>query len=98
MYRFIKGKDFPVFKRHCQDYFMEVVSTLCFGSYKQPEPALIKMLMQMMFTEPLIPSTSGIMTNSVPEIKSSLLQLLLDVKYVYHRVRTHTYNNSSVYN
>ena len=68
---------------------MEVVSTLCFGGQRIPEPGLIKMLMQIIFTEnsnselatqDLTPLTDGKM-DEVPVVRSSLLQLLLEHKY-----------------
>ena len=68
---------------------MEVVSTLCFGGDRAPEPDLIKMLMEIIYTEKkdagvitqdLTPFTEG-KKDKVPVIRSSLLQLLLEHKY-----------------
>ena len=65
---------------------MEIVSTLCFGGQNAPEPDLIKMLMQLIFTEnkkselttqDLIPLGHK---DRVPVVRSSLLQLLLEHK------------------
>ena len=78
------------FKSNCQHYFIEVVSTLCFGGQRAPEPDLIKMLLDIVFTE----SDSGMVTqemvplsdekrDKIPVIRSSLLQLLLEHEYVY---------------
>ncbi len=77
------------FKSHCQYYFVEVVSTLCFGGESAPEPTLIKILLDIIFTE----SDLGIATreivplsdekiDKIPVIRSSLLQLLLEHKCV----------------
>ena len=65
---------------------MEVVSTLCFGGQRIPEPGLIKMLMQIVFTEtPNSELTTQDLTDGkmgeVPVVRSSLLQLLLEHKY-----------------
>lgn len=62
---------------------MEVVSTLCFGRPTAPEPELIKMLMRMMFAErQSVISTDTKTDDNIPVITSSLLQLLLEHKYV----------------
>ena len=75
------------FKSHCQYYFIEVVSTLCFGGQRAPEPDLIKMLLDIIFTESdsdLGMGTRDIMpledekNDKIPVIRSSLLQLLLE--------------------
>jgi len=59
---------------------MEVVSTLCFGSHTTPEPALIKMLMETVFTEDKSMKSllSHDRSEAIPVIKSSFLQLLLE--------------------
>ena len=64
---------------------MEVVTTLCFGGDSMPEPELIKMLMDIIFTEndstrDLTPFTDAKGDKS-PIVRSSLLQLLLEHKY-----------------
>ena len=68
---------------------MEVVSTLCFGGDSAPEPDLIKMLMEIIYTEKedagvitqdLTPFAEG-KKDKAPVIRSSLLQLLLEHKY-----------------
>ena len=72
---------------------MEIVSNLCFGRRKLPEPDLIKMLMDTVFTEKEPEAeTSSMYTrdmtpyeadpDQVPVIRSFLLQLLLEHKYV----------------
>ena len=62
---------------------MEIVSTLCFGKQEVPEPELITMLMGLMLTEKksVISSSSDRKMDTIPVIKSSLLQLLLEHKY-----------------
>ncbi len=72
------------FQHHCNNYFMEVVTTLCFGGDGMPEPELIKMLMDIIFTEndstcDLTPFTNTKGDKS-PIVRSSLLQLLLEHK------------------
>ena len=73
------------FKSNSQYYFFEVVSTLCFGGQHAPEPDLIKMLLNIIFTE----DDKGMATrdilplpdekkDKIPVIRSSLLQLLLE--------------------
>jgi hypothetical protein len=71
--RLIKGREVDVFLGHCSNYFMEVVSTLCFGRQSVPEPNLIRTLMARMFLE----QRSGKL-DTVPIVTSSLLQLLLE--------------------
>ena len=69
---------------------MEVVSNLCFSGHKPPEPELIKMLMNTVFTEKKQDASLGTrdMTpyqadpDHVPVVRSFLLQLLLEHKYV----------------
>lgn len=88
--RLVAKHDAKDFTRHCRSYFMEVVSTLCFGGQSAPEPDVIKMLMNMMFAErqSMISTSAEKKTDVVPVITSSLLQLLLEHKYsiVEHNV------------
>lgn len=84
-YRHFKGKELANFERDCHNYFMEVVSTLCFGGQSAPEPALIKSLIEIVLTEDsdLLSSdsrTSRSRSDKVSVVKSSLLQLLLEHK------------------
>ena len=69
---------------------MELVSTLCFGGHKIPEPQLITMLMNTIFVEggqegeelgtrDLSPYKE-IKSDKIPVIRSFLLQLLLEQK------------------
>lgn len=72
---------------------MEVVSTLCFGGQSAPEPDLIKMLMEIVFsfdeqsevlsTQDLTPL--DVKKDAVPVVRSSLLQLLLEHKYTVYK-------------
>ena len=74
--RLVDSKDLKPLKRHCHNYFIEVVSTLCFGGESAPEPALIKMLMDIVYTENKDLVTGNV--NKVSVVRSSLLQLLLE--------------------
>ena len=71
---------------------MEVVSNLCFGGHKPPEPDLIKMLMDTVFTAKEDSVDTRDMTpydvdaDQVPVVRSFLLQLLLEHKYVYYKL------------
>lgn len=77
-----------MFKSNCQYYFLEVVSTLCFGGQRAPEPDLIKMLLDIIFTDgdmgmatrEIVP-LSDEKSDKIPVIRSSLLQLLLEHEY-----------------
>ena len=62
---------------------MELVSTLCFGGSAAPEPELIKMLLDTVFTEKQETkefSYKEVKSDQVPVIRSFLLQLLLEHK------------------
>lgn len=71
---------------------MEVVSSLCFGGNKPPEPDLIKMLMDIIFTEKKQTASKDVSldtrdmtpyqanSDQVPVVRSFLLQLLLEHK------------------
>lgn len=73
---------------------MEVVSNLCFGGHKPPEPDLIKMLMDTVFTEKKQAAVEDVSVDTrdmtpyqadpdqIPVVRSFLLQLLLEHKYV----------------
>ena len=82
--RYIEEREMNLFLRNCCRYFMEVISTVCFGHDSAPKPALIQLLMQIIFTESktrdLAPPFKTIKSDSKPTIRSSLLQLLLDYK------------------
>ena len=80
--------------KSCDDFFMEVVSTLCFGQATVPDADLIEMLLNLIFTEATsadgtITSTKQLTshkqrTDEVPVIRSFLLQLLLGQTYVWY--------------
>lgn len=69
---------------------MEVVSSLCFGDQKAPEPELIRCLMETVFaikdggamftTRDITPYDHETQCDDVPVIRSFLLQLLLEHK------------------
>lgn len=90
MYRYLKSKELIGLKRDCHSYYIEVVSTLCFGGESAPEPKLIKSLMEVVFTKdsdlvsPLIDIQTGkqLKNDKISVVRSSLLQLLLEHKYV----------------
>ena len=71
-------------RNYCKSYFMEVVSSLCFGQLSPPEPALIEELLNVVFTEQ--DQTKDFTysdkeeIDKVPVIRSFLLQLLLEHK------------------
>ena len=60
---------------------MELVSTLCFGQSKLPEPKLINRLMELVFTKETTKDftySEKEVADRVPVIRSFLLQLLLE--------------------
>ena len=66
---------------------MELVSTLCFGAHSAPEPDLIGMLINTVFTEKQETEVETrdftyreTKSDEVPVIRSFLLQLLLEHK------------------
>ena len=76
-------------KNSCQAYFMEVISSLCFGGVGVPEPQLVKLLLDTVFidsvdeqisTKDLTPYKGE--QDSVPVIRSFILQLLLEHRFV----------------
>jgi hypothetical protein len=77
-------EDMMLLKKHCQSYFLEVVSSLCFGGQSVPEEALVRMLMDVVFTENATREmTHDARTDKIPVVRSSLLQLLLEHEYVF---------------
>lgn len=83
--RHLKNKELLNLKRDCHSYYIEVVSTLCFGGQQAPEPDLIKSLMEVVFTKdrdlvsPLM-DTRTEKGDEISIVRSSLLQLLLEHK------------------
>ena len=81
-------------KKSCRQFFMEVVSSLCFGGVTAPEPDLITMLMEIVFNEKSescidenteletreLTPYKVISSDKIPTIRSFLLQLLLEHK------------------
>ena len=68
-------------RKSCHSFFMEVVSSLCFGGGQAPEPDLINMLMDTVLfedqTRELSPYNEP-KPDKTPTIRSFLLQLLLE--------------------
>ena len=73
-------------RESCHAFFMEVVSTLCFGSQTSPEPELINTLIGMVFTEEAgtkeLSPYKEVKNDDVPVVRSFLLQLLLEHELV----------------
>ena len=70
-------------KKSCREFFMEIVSNLCFGGRAAPEPDLIKMLLDNVFVEENkstqeVTPYKGDKADKIPTIRSFLLQLLLE--------------------
>ena len=80
-------------KKSCKEFFMELVSDLCFGGQAVPEPNLIKMLLDRVFiekndsTQELTPYKDD-RADKIPTIRSFLLQLLLE-----HRCKSACYTS-----
>ena len=74
-------------KKSGREFFMEIVSQLCFGGRAAPEPDLIKMLLNNVFiektdsTQELTPYEDD-KADKIPTIRSFLLQLLLEHRHV----------------
>lgn len=75
-----KSKDV---KKGCNEFFMELVSTLCFGGEVAPESQLIKMLLDTIFAESTKELTpyKEVKVDKIPTIRSFLLQLLMEHRY-----------------
>ena len=73
-------------KRSCRGFFMEMVSDLCFKGEAAPEPELIRMLLDIVFTEKdqNLPHTQDLTpykddkVDKIPTVRFFLLQLLLE--------------------
>ena len=86
-------------KKSCTNFFIEVVSGLCFGQSSAPEDSLVGILLDTVFTEQremdeggegeggtrgtrnLTPFKDDV-EDRLPVIRSFLLQLLLEHRYV----------------
>ena len=74
-------------KKSGREFFMELVSELCFGGRAAPEPDLVKILLDTVFveksdsTQELTPYKDD-KADKIPTIRSFLLQLLLEHRYV----------------
>ena len=81
-------KELASIRNSCRAFFMELVSTLCFGTHSAPEPSLIEMLINTVFTERQETEVGTrefspyheAKSDKVPVIRSFLLQLLLEHK------------------
>ena len=79
-------------KKSCRGFFMEMVSELCFKGHVPPEPKLIEMLLDVVFLEKDEPSTQDLTpykdgkADKIPTIRSFLLQLLLEHRYLLMHV------------
>ena len=86
-------------RNSCRAFFMELVSTLCFGTHSAPEPSLIEMLINTVFTERQETEVGTrefspyheAKSDKVPVIRSFLLQLLLEHKWVANYLATTTW-------
>jgi len=66
----------------CDQFFIEVVSSLCFGGVEAPEPPLIDLLLDIVLRNTKTCKLSVYdEPDSTPTIRSFLLQLLLEQKY-----------------
>ena len=72
-------------EKSCQSFFMEVVSSLCFGGSEAPENELIKTLVDTILcgdqTRDLTAQGSDAKPDKTPTIRSFVLQLLLEHRY-----------------
>lgn len=76
-----------LFRNRCKLFFMELVSSLCFGQVTPPEQELVHLLLNIVFVEQHEQHGTKEFTysekakiDSVPVIRSFLLQLLLEYK------------------
>ena len=74
-------------KKSCHNFFMEVVSSLCFGGSQVPESELLKSLVDTIVcdgqTRELTPYGTDTKADKIPTIRSFVLQLLLEHRYVH---------------
>ncbi len=84
MFPVLKLKADNIIKRKirnsCNRFFIEVVSSLCFGGVEAPEPELVKLLLDTVLrdTQTSILSPYNNEHDKTPTIRSFLLQLLLE--------------------
>ena len=78
-FRLIRSIDI---KKRCHKFFTEVVSTLCFGRYSQPEPELVAELIGIVFDEGSKEFGYSESDESDSDMQSLLLHLLLEYKLV----------------
>ena len=75
----VDTKTIAKIQRDCNQFYIEVISSLCFGGRKAPEPELVKTLLDEVLHST---GTSKLLLykqlDSIPTIRSFLLQLLLD--------------------
>ncbi len=74
-----------IIKQYCHSFFMELVSTLCFGQSTPPEEELVKELLKLVVTNDDKTRVFSYSENiekvdQVPVIRSFLLQLLMEHK------------------
>ena len=101
-------KQLTAIRKSCRNFFIEVVSGLCFGQSSPPEDNLVEMLLNIVFTgrgdegeeggdreggkwgtRDLTPYKEDLKERDKnPVIRSFLLQLLLEHKYVFVSVLT----------
>ncbi len=68
-------------RKSCNNFFVEIVSTLCFGNVEAPEPGLIKLLLDTVLQDTQTSKFSPYDDRDTnPTIRSFLLQLLLEHK------------------
>ena len=94
-------KQLVAIRKSCRNFFIEVVSGLCFGQSTVPDDDLVEMLLNIVFTEKaqvegreeegrlgtrvLTPYKDDLKErDETPIIRSFLLQLLLEHKYVHN--------------
>ena len=75
----VDAKTAEKIKGDCNQFYIEVISSLCFGGREAPEPELVNTLLDMVLHGT---GTSKLLLykqpDSAPTIRSFLLQLLLD--------------------
>ena len=71
-------------KKSCSNFFLEIISNLCFGGEAAPESKLIKMLLDTVFAESTQELTpyKQVKPDKSPTIRSFLLQLLMEHRYL----------------